>query len=816
MSAARLFTSARWQYTALAAIACTGIHNTTRRRSTVSLDSPPGSNWPQDASLISHGQRDQRIQGKFAGDDAKAVKKNTKRKDAETIEQVNDTESHVPAFEDDDESSWSVFSQNFNNVKEGIARIEWSGIGGSITEYVLPSWARYIPDGIQKLQFEFSMKPGTLADDIWEEAHDPYINPEILWNARVRVGDTLGQDELRFRSKRKERIITALAKYLDIDAKDIHPDDVPTIAMCGSGGGLRALVAGTSSYLCAQEAGLFDCAMYTAGVSGSCWLQSLYFSTLGKQNHKTLLKHIKSRIGTHIAFPPPALKLVTSAPTSKFILSGFIEKLKGDPGAHFGLVDIYSLLLSARLLVPNGDLDVQDRDLKLSNQRMYLEDGQHPMPIYTAVRHEIPIAERTEEAANTIEAQQKAREKARQEAWFQWIEMHPWEVWCEEFGAGIPTWSLGRQFRNGHNELLDTGVALPETRQTLLLGIFGSAFCATLSHYYKEIKPALVGVAGFGGLDGLLEEKNEDLIKIHPIEPATIPNFVYGMYGKLPSTCPQSVLENDHLQLMDAGMSNNLPIYPLLRPGRDVDIVVAFDASADVQKENWLSVVDGYAKQRGIKSWPVGAGWPNSSAKPEENAQILKEAQARSPQEAATKVARAREERREQSQEEGETKTTNQGQSPSTGEKRPNAESVLGPCNVWVGTTKERTSNEEPPPCKRLSWDDEKDSTFHLMEPNAGMAVIYFPLLPNKKVEGVNPDVSDYLSTWNFIYTPEQIDKVVALARANFEEGQETTKRTVRAVYERKKKLRLEKEDKWRIRTWEKKLRATGDSFAGI
>jgi len=36
----------------------------------------------------------------------------------------------------------------------------------------------------------------------------------------------------------------------------------------------------------------------------------------------------------------------------------------------------------------------------------------------------------------------------------------------------------------------------------------------------------------------------------------------------------------------------------------------------------------------------------------------------------------------------------------------------------------------------------------------------------------------------------------VALAKANFREGAEKLKRTVRAVYERKKKLRLEMEEK--------------------
>ena len=80
-------------------------------------------------------------------------------------------------------------------------------------------------------------------------------------------------------------------------------------------------------------------------------------------------------------------------------------------------------------------------------------------------------------------------------------------------------------------------------------------------------------------------------------------------------------------------------------------------------------------------------------------------------------------------------------------------------------------------------------------------------------MEGVDPDTSPFLSTWNFIYSPQDIDKVVALARANFEAGRDQTKRTVRSVYERKKAERLELEEKERILRWNRQLRDHGDHF---
>ncbi len=713
---------------------------------------------------------------------------------------VKDDEGTTPLSKDDDSAAWASFTNGFATARDSISSIEWSSFGDSITGFILPEWARELPGYITKLQREMSMAPGSLADEIWHEAYDVEINPEIAWDASVRVGQELSREEKAFRRKRKEYTTAALAKYLGLEETEVHPDDVPIIAMCGSGGGLRALVAGAGSYLSAQEAGLFDCVTYTAGVSGSCWLQALYNSSLGGRRYDKLVEHLKNRIGVHIAFPLTALSLLNTAPTNKFLLSGFVEKLKGNPTANFGLVDIYGLLLAARLLVPRGELGVEDRDLKISNQRDYVDRGSSPMPIYTAVRHEIPIEEeKTEKERIEGGASESTKERAKEEAWFQWFEFTPYELWCEELEAGIPTWSIGRQFMSGRNVLRDDGLAIPEMRVPLMMGMWGSAFCATLSHYYKEIRPVVKSLAFFGGVDELIEERNDDLVKVHPIEPSSIPNFALGMKDRLPSTSPESIFKSSHLQLMDAGMSNNLPIYPLLRPGRDVDILIAFDASADIKTENWLSVVDGYARQRGIKGWPIGAGWPKADSAEDTTVKELDVAEAASPQEAAVNIADAREDQRE-------THNRTQ-QAVKTGKYTNPTDSDLGYCTVWVGTTAERASSEEPPHSKRV------DSDFELMAPDAGIAVVYFPFLPNAKVEGVDPNTSDFMSTWNFIYTPEEIDQVVFLARANFEEGKEQTKRTVRAVYERKKAKRLQKQEAERIRKWRRHLRDHGDHF---
>ncbi|KAL9131597.1 MAG: hypothetical protein Q9217_000485 [Psora testacea] len=721
---------------------------------------------------------------------------------------VNGKNEDLSLFEDEDSAAWGAFTSRFATAQTSISAINWSALGDKIADKIIPEWAQQLPGYLAKMQAEMDMRPGSLADEIWQEAQDPSIHPEIKSNAEVRIGKYLCAEELAFLQRRKRRTTQALARYLDIPEAEINPQDVPTIAVCGSGGGLRALVAGAASYLSAQEDGLFQCATYTAGVSGSCWLQTLYNSTLGGRRHDRVISHLKQRLGTHIAYPPSFLELLTRAPTNKFILSGTVERLKGDPKAGFGLVDVYGLLLATRLLIPKDELSVNDSDLKLSEQRKYLLHGDHPLPIYTAVRHEIPLEEqKTDKERAKGEASGAAKEKAKQEAWFQWFEFTPYELWCEEFDAGIPSWSVGRHFRNGRTVPLENGLCLPELRIPFLLGIWGSAFCATLAHYYKEIRPVVKSLSGFGGIDQMLEEKNDELIKVHPLDPGAIPNYALGLENQLPATCPKSIFQNDYLELMDAGMSNNLPLYPLLRQGRDIDIIVCFDASADMRRENWLSVVDGYARQRGVKGWPLGAGWPKKATSADESNKELEAADAATTQQAAGKIAEAREARRTAANATHNVTKTAKDFLKSVEEQDDDTD--LSYCNVWVGTTMERKSEDEPPQSKRV----DPNADWKLMTPDAGITVIYFPLLPNAKVAGVHPDVSPYLSTWNFIYTPSEVEKVVALARTNFEIGKDQTKRTIRAVYERKRAKRLALEEKARIKRLRWQLIEDGNHF---
>jgi len=128
-----------------------------------------------------------------------------------------------------DDSAWGSFTTKFA-LFSSLADVECATVSDKIRDFVLPEWAKLLPDYISKLQKELSMAPGSLADDIWQEARDPSINPEIEYSASVRISAELCNEEKDFRDQRKNYTRSGLAKYLDIPEEEVHPDDVPTIA----------------------------------------------------------------------------------------------------------------------------------------------------------------------------------------------------------------------------------------------------------------------------------------------------------------------------------------------------------------------------------------------------------------------------------------------------------------------------------------------------------------------------------------------------------------------------------------------------------
>jgi cytosolic phospholipase A2 len=206
--------------------------------------------------------------------------------------------------------------------------------------------------------------------------------------------------------------------------------------------------------------------------------------TYGERSIPRMIDHFKARLGKSFTDPYATFPLMMERPTNKYLLRGLVERFK-EGYTELGMVDIYGTLVSSRILVPANELDIRDDWLKLSNQRRYVDDGTEPLPIYTAVRHEIPRKVSKEEKKEengevkdlgstgddkTAVAEAELHQKAREESWFQWFEITPYYLGCEELEAWIPTWGVGRQYNNGTNI-----TRTPELRLPIIIGYQNSS-----------------------------------------------------------------------------------------------------------------------------------------------------------------------------------------------------------------------------------------------------------------------------------------------------------------------------------------------------
>jgi phospholipase A2 len=86
--------------------------------------------------------------------------------------------------------------------------------------------------------------------------------PEVERVAEVRRGLDLSSEETAFLIERRVHVRKNFAKYMGVDPAEVHPDDIPTIGLGGSCGGLRAMITllGYSDEM--KRAGLWDLVTY--------------------------------------------------------------------------------------------------------------------------------------------------------------------------------------------------------------------------------------------------------------------------------------------------------------------------------------------------------------------------------------------------------------------------------------------------------------------------------------------------------------------------------------------------------------------------
>lgn len=599
------------------------------------------------------------------------------------------------------------------------------------------------PEAIQDVKLTASL--ASLESHVKCDLNDAQRFPEIKEVAHVQRGTELCPQEVSFLTARKLRIRDHFAQYIGVDPQTIDPMDVPTIAFGGSGGGYRATIA-TMGY-CAEfrKTRLWDLLTYVSGVSGACWSLAAYY-TWGEGNFDKVVDHCKQRLSPLHPLSGEAVRKVLSVPGGTNVTLGPLVQ-KHHSGLHTVAMDLYSVFTTGFLFLQEDasndpgpttkkELASQHQEwFRWSNASKYLAHGENPLPLMTAIRHERPWKDWVDKAHPFKEANHSAQEhQDDKDAWFQWFEMSPYEIGCDELEAFVPTWAFGRPFEEGKSSM-----QLPEQSLALLVGLCTSAPVGPLTSYIATIARNLP--SGFIGnqIHNIAssvskmwgEHGTEEFEDHHPLHACNEHNPLFHL-TPVPKDQPRprGIENSPRIHLIDSGMDNNCPTYVLLRPEREVDVIINMDASSDVQKDNFQERVDQIGCRRGLKF---------SKRNPEFKAGDDPKDRNRFKGMYAQLYDSGRIER------------------PPT---------VVDSYGRTVNNPPAATSNVE-------------------------CAMVYMPLLPNERaVPGYDPSTAKFSGSYNLVWTPEQVEMLVKVCVANCEDGEETVKMALREAWQRKKARR--------------------------
>ncbi|CAG8580694.1 11773_t:CDS:2 [Diversispora eburnea] len=403
------------------------------------------------------------------------------------------------------------------------------------------------------------------------------LNDIVLPRASIEICE----QELKFIKDRRQIIHENFAKYVGVDVSEIHEDDIPVMAFMGSGGGFRAMIGLSGGSLCLAQ--LF---------SSRC--QST------ENPLQTLLEFYRTKLSSSIINAHGILQGLADTTNQKLAVGLSFGSLiqKKASGVELSIMDIFGALLAAKLMV-RTDPTNQLGDFKLSEQQKYIEGGKSPMPLYVAVSHIRPWKDilEPEEAALIPDYDQVYEAHIKKKDYYQWYEFSPYEIGSDELPAWIPSWAFGRKFKSGK-----TVERFPEQNFCLLMGLFGSAPAAPFIEDLKEIAVFLP--------EGKIKEhfksayenvhQNQQVVEgSHPIPPPHNHNFAYRVK---PPPYKLGHTNNEVLDLLDAGLSNDFPMYPISHPSRKVDLVIGFDCSASViDHSNFDTAQDAFCTRRGFK-----------------------------------------------------------------------------------------------------------------------------------------------------------------------------------------------------------------------
>ncbi|NXX65351.1 PA24E phospholipase, partial [Spizella passerina] len=414
----------------------------------------------------------------------------------------------------------------------------------------------------------------------------------------VRLGFDLCIQEQNFLCKRKNYVIPALKKVLQLE-QDLLDHESPVVAIMTTGGGMRSLTALYGSLRGLKKLNILDCATYLTGLSGTTWTMSNLYRD-ADWSRKDLDKQISE-----------ARKHMTKCKINSFSLEylKYYKKQLGQrkrEGRKTSFIDFWGLVLESFLH------DGKDNH-RLSDQQRAIDCGQNPLPIYTAVN--------VKNNYSTLDFKE-------------WVEFTPYEVGLQKYGVFVRTEDFGSEFFMGR--LMKK---VPESRICFLEGMWSSLFSFNvlyiwnLSHSSEDFwhrwtrdhidnieeEPALpmqpqelrtrlstppgpLGSALRAALtDRACLAQEHSFLRGLQIHNRYLENTHFRRWkDTVLDTFPNQLTQSDEfLSLVDTGFFINTSIMPLLKPERKVDVILHLNYSAGSQIQA-LDQTCKYCSEQGI------------------------------------------------------------------------------------------------------------------------------------------------------------------------------------------------------------------------
>jgi cytosolic phospholipase A2 len=366
----------------------------------------------------------------------------------------------------------------------------------------------------------------------------------------VMQNNKVCEEEAAFVAARAPFVKSATKKFLGLEST--FEKEVPTISICMSGGGYRAMIASTGFMLGASQIGLIDSSSYVTLLSGSSWFMLNFL--LHKKFEDTDLSTFREKLKARVTVP--------FLDPSKFKMGDFIRRMANVFVARGKIepADVIGAFFADKLWSDLGD----PQKFTFKDIAPLFKDGSFnfPFPLFTLVLSDVFP--------------------------YEWLEVNPFVTGSDYLSAQIPTSAFDSKFKEGKCTAL-----LPEQSLAWFAGMFGSAYNFSFGDIFILLIKALNDV----WLTGVM---NQVVHQYCLYESRMLPSPVYNFVYKFGSTFLSAESE---FEISDAGMSFNIPIPPILKTNRMSDVIIVCDASSDASVLNYpeLRYAAAYFKRKGIK-----------------------------------------------------------------------------------------------------------------------------------------------------------------------------------------------------------------------